>query len=664
MAGKGGSIQDLIIRIDADTEIASRSLGELRQQVETQLTSIQGDITNLDSGFRKFGAGVRTVTGLLGAFGVALSVGALVPAARGAVDYAAGLALAAQELGVTVEQLQVLNRVARENGVATEDMRAVVGRFTQSLADAQAGTRNAVRAFQGIGITPAQLNGFRQGGDALREVAQRIVSIEEPSRRAQAAQALFGREGQRLIPILTAIATGYDGAARRAREMGLLTDEQAAKARDANDQLEALSETLRTKLAIAITNNIGPITGLTNALAGFIENLRTAIPLASTLAGISLGSRFGGLPGAIIGGGAGYIAGTQAMRDPASDARAAADMAEQQFRVRLRQNFPHIFTSSHVTQDQLNRARVQGGGRAWIALNMDEHARRAGNLRAEARRLARTPADTNIDQPPTTFDTADLRPPSGGGRGRRSRQRRPERTPESLRFSAYDDMIGMLSLDREGFLGDRGVARMREALSLTGSIGAQLDEIAATMGGIPPLEPLSHEDLERLEQFRTGFLRDISGGLADALVYGRNLGDVLVNSFQRAAAELASSAIFQLLSGGSFGGKGGIGGVGSFIGALFGGFRAEGGPMSPGKWYVTGERGPEIVVPKVPSVVIPNHAIGGGARPVVNNHYYLRGNLMTPEFWSRINAGDVAAAGAGAAGAQQALRRRASRRLP
>jgi hypothetical protein len=44
----------------------------------------------------------------------------------------------------------------------------------------------------------------------------------------------------------------------------------------------------------------------------------------------------------------------------------------------------------------------------------------------------------------------------------------------------------------------------------------------------------------------------------------------------------------------------------------FGGFRAEGGPVSAGKAYMVGERGPEMIVPSAPGHVIPNNKLGGG----------------------------------------------------
>lgn len=45
----------------------------------------------------------------------------------------------------------------------------------------------------------------------------------------------------------------------------------------------------------------------------------------------------------------------------------------------------------------------------------------------------------------------------------------------------------------------------------------------------------------------------------------------------------------------------------------FGGFRAEGGPVMPGQAYMVGERGPEMIVPQQPGMVVPNRALTGRA---------------------------------------------------
>lgn len=95
------------------------------------------------------------------------------------------------------------------------------------------------------------------------------------------------------------------------------------------------------------------------------------------------------------------------------------------------------------------------------------------------------------------------------------------------------------------------------------------------------------------------------------------------------------------------GGASGSGGMAS----LFGGSRALGGPVIPGRQYRVGERGPEWFTPNARGRVDP-----GEAGPRGGNRYYIEGNLLTPEFWEKIEAMDVATgARASAAGADLAL---------
>lgn len=70
--------------------------------------------------------------------------------------------------------------------------------------------------------------------------------------------------------------------------------------------------------------------------------------------------------------------------------------------------------------------------------------------------------------------------------------------------------------------------------------------------------------------------------------------------------------------------------------------RAMGGPVTAGRLHLVGERGPELFVPGASGSIVPNHALGGGG-----NVYHISGNLLTPEFWAMIRAGDLAAADAG-----------------
>lgn len=116
-------------------------------------------------------------------------------------------------------------------------------------------------------------------------------------------------------------------------------------------------------------------------------------------------------------------------------------------------------------------------------------------------------------------------------------------------------------------------------------------------------------------KFFEGLQQELKDGFLDAIVSGEDLAGVfeqLAKSIARAALEAALFNTGPFASGGGGGGGGSL--LGSLFGSIFSGFRASGGPVSGGRAYVVGERGPELMVPGVSGTVIPNDALRGGAR--------------------------------------------------
>jgi hypothetical protein len=89
---------------------------------------------------------------------------------------------------------------------------------------------------------------------------------------------------------------------------------------------------------------------------------------------------------------------------------------------------------------------------------------------------------------------------------------------------------------------------------------------------------------------------------------------------KRLAAEFATSAIFSAI-GSTFT-------PGTFFAQFFGGFRAEGGPLEQGKWYIAGERGPEPIWGGGPGAFAAAGGGRGGPNITIQNHIDARGASM------------------------------------
>jgi|LSQX01.2.fsa_nt_gb alkylhydroperoxidase/carboxymuconolactone decarboxylase family protein YurZ len=113
-------------------------------------------------------------------------------------------------------------------------------------------------------------------------------------------------------------------------------------------------------------------------------------------------------------------------------------------------------------------------------------------------------------------------------------------------------------------------------------------------------------DMMRENPFSLLFKKELD----DSENYFDAFADRIKTAFDNLIADMLSSFLLQkfmdMIS--NMGGGGGVSNiVGNFLDSIFGGARASGGPVVPGKAYLVGERGPELLVPGVAGTVIPNH---------------------------------------------------------
>ena len=114
-------------------------------------------------------------------------------------------------------------------------------------------------------------------------------------------------------------------------------------------------------------------------------------------------------------------------------------------------------------------------------------------------------------------------------------------------------------------------------------------------------------ELEKLNTLYAGIASTIETGLVDAIegaINGtKSLGDVARSVFSEIQRSLIRFGVNAFL--------GSLPGIGGF-------FRANGGPVSAGKSYMVGERGPEMFVPNTGGRIVPNSDMGSSTNVVVN----------------------------------------------
>lgn len=171
-----------------------------------------------------------------------------------------------------------------------------------------------------------------------------------------------------------------------------------------------------------------------------------------------------------------------------------------------------------------------------------------------------------------------------------ARDKAETHSPSKVWMRIGEDLMGGLSVG----ISDKAQAAAQAAAAAAGTVTAAADQTLKT-------------GTDKLSQH----FDSIGDAMAGAIVQGKSMGEALGRVFQQIAQDLIASGISRMIKS-LFGGAGGGGGIGSAIASIFGGFRAAGGPVSAGRAYMVGEKGPEMIVPKSSGTVIPNHNLGMG----------------------------------------------------
>lgn len=181
----------------------------------------------------------------------ALAAAALAAAIIGAVAATVEAGSAAQEgavkTGLSVEAYQELAYAAEQSGVPVELLEASMAKQNRMAAEAAAGNEQAAAAFDALGVSVTNADGSLKSSEQLfNETAAALAAIEDPAKRAAAAQAIYGESAAKLMPLL---AEGPEGLARMREEAELLgivlSDEDVAAADAFGDSMDMLKGVVR-----------------------------------------------------------------------------------------------------------------------------------------------------------------------------------------------------------------------------------------------------------------------------------------------------------------------------------------------------------------------------------------------------------------------------------
>lgn len=195
---------------------------------------------------------------------------AILSAAKAAAEYGAAIEQVRIRTGLSAENISFMAAVAKENEATLNDIALAARGLNLELAEFAKGGKSAIENFAQLGLGASDF--ARAGYDLdkiLPLVIERLAGVEDQSQKVALAWALFGRNGDKLLPTFEAIAAGGDDLKKTIKDLGLVIDDETASAAARfNQSLERLQGAM-LGIKLTIGNEFIPI--LTNLLEKLTE---------------------------------------------------------------------------------------------------------------------------------------------------------------------------------------------------------------------------------------------------------------------------------------------------------------------------------------------------------------------------------------------------------
>lgn len=573
-------LEDLILRITADSSSLRRELG----RIETQNAS---SAKKLSTAWDRAGLSIDGISSKLKGIGIAVGALAIAKGAElissafhaigGEVDRLQDIADSVDKvsgkLGIGTKALQVWRFAARDAGVEQAQFDKALQTFITRAGEAERGVAETRDAFRELGVSIRDQNGELKSSEALfAEALRALGKIENAQTRVYLASKLLGQRGTGVLNL----AADFDNATAHAEKLGIaLEDDVISSFVRSQDASEALSAQLDQRLSGSMSKLAIVGVAIKEKFVEFISEIDTAIDRSETLSRAFEN-----------------ITPPRLLDDIDVVNRRIAE-TEIQLNSLNDQILNFVRTSGAGLPQQALASQVSG-----LTDRLADASKELVELRKKRDELLAPPKakPASIAEGPLPREEDEAAKNRARELARALRElnsvidssRTPgERLAATMEKLTRDFQAGLLSVDqfREG-----QAAVEKQFLSLAVKAEKAAREIADPMTkGLREIETVGHAVFEGL----TGALADFVLG---AEVNLENLLRGFARSFVQIGIQQAALSAFPSL--------------GNVIA------RAGGGPISAGQPYLVGEKGPELIVPSASGFVVPSGGIASSSRGV------------------------------------------------
>lgn len=416
--------------------------------------------------------------------------------------------------------------------------------LSEALKKMQVNISKGTDAFAALGLNVDDLRN-RNADEVFELIADQISQLADPAERARAAVEIFGKAGADLLPAFEDGAKGIREARMEAALLGQsMSESQVKKLQEADDAIkrvdaswQSFARTLATIVSPAVSALALLFTGSGgNAIQDLEDQIRSLEQQRDAF--------LNGIP-------------------PGADKNSAAFKFINEQAAALETRIAALREEQNKLLDPFGKGKTSGGA---------PPPGYADQFKLPPIELDFKVSDLDVDdRVQALFDQIQ------GGKLREEIEELSGAFVES-------------GQNLDSFLGSGINEGVSESLDLAADSIEQFEDRTGRSLGILKDETTAFADQAA---------RNMQSAFADFLFdpFDKGIKGMLrgfVDVIRRMVAEAAAAKLFETVFGKSGTSSGGNA-LGTILSSFFGGGKAEGGPLSPGKWYIAGERGPEPI---------------------------------------------------------------------
>ncbi|SMC39420.1 hypothetical protein [Papillibacter cinnamivorans] len=234
--------------------------------IRSLMIKIGADLTDAQKGLKQMSKDLKSAGKEMTAAGTALTKGLTVPIV-GAVAGLTGLAVKASEtadeliamsnqLGISTSSLQKLQYASRFVDVSVEDMAKGMAKTTKAMGAAVSAGDDYIEIADGLKVSIKNSNGSLKDSEQMfYDAVDALGGMTDETQREIAAQELFGKSYQDIMPLINAGSGALEAYGEEAEKVGAVLDDQTVSSlgsfNDIIEKLKAIVESAGAKIGAA-----------------------------------------------------------------------------------------------------------------------------------------------------------------------------------------------------------------------------------------------------------------------------------------------------------------------------------------------------------------------------------------------------------------------------